>query len=223
MTTTTFGAGSLVGVPVRRVEDPTLLRGEGTYIDNLPIAGVLHLAFVRSPIAHAEIRSIDTNDARAMPGVVAVYTADDLDFPDHTGMMQLHPGDRAARARARQGALRGRPRRGGRRREQGPGRRRRRGGRLRLRRAARRRRHGERARARLPAPVRRHRVEHRRWPVASPTTSTPSSAPRSSCAVASRTSASPSSPWRERRSRSFPATTARVTSSPCTSGARCPT
>jgi carbon-monoxide dehydrogenase large subunit len=83
MTATTFGAGSLVGVPVRRVEDPTLLRGEGTYIDNLAVPGALHLAFVRSPMAHAEIRSIDTSDARAMPGVVAVYSADGLDFPDH--------------------------------------------------------------------------------------------------------------------------------------------
>ncbi len=91
MTATTFGAGSLVGVPVRRVEDPTLLRGEGTYIDNLVIDGALHLAFVRSPIAHAAIRSIDLADARAMPGVVAVYSADDLDFPNHSGMMQLHP------------------------------------------------------------------------------------------------------------------------------------
>jgi carbon-monoxide dehydrogenase large subunit len=91
MTATTFGAGSLVGVPVRRVEDPTLLRGQGTYIDNLPIEGALHLAFVRSPAAHAEIRSIDMTDARGMPGVVAVYSADDLDFPDHSGMMQLHP------------------------------------------------------------------------------------------------------------------------------------
>ncbi len=91
MTATTFGAGSLVGVPVRRVEDPTLLRGQGTYIDNLPIEGVLHLAFVRSPIAHATIRSIDLSEARAMPGVVAVYSADDLDFPNHTAMMQLHP------------------------------------------------------------------------------------------------------------------------------------
>src|SRR5690242_8489557 len=96
MTTTpaesaTFGAGSLVGVPVRRVEDPTLLRGEGTYIDNLDLPGVLHLSFVRSPIAHAEITGIDTSDAREMPGVVAVYAATDLDFPDHTGMMQLHP------------------------------------------------------------------------------------------------------------------------------------
>jgi aerobic carbon-monoxide dehydrogenase large subunit len=91
MTATAFGAGSLVGVPVRRVEDPTLLKGQGTYIDNLPIEGALHLAFVRSPVAHATIRSIDLTDARVMPGVVAVYAADDLDFPDYSGMMQLHP------------------------------------------------------------------------------------------------------------------------------------
>ena len=91
MTTTTFGAGSLVGVPVRRVEDPTLLRGEGTYIDNLDLPGALHLAFVRSPMAHAELTGVDASEARTMPGVVAVYSASDLDFPDHTGMMQLHP------------------------------------------------------------------------------------------------------------------------------------
>ena len=96
MTATTFGAGSLVGVPVRRVEDPTLLRGEGTYIDNLDLPGVLHLAFVRSPIAHAEIRSIDASDARAMPGVVAVYSADDLDFPDY-----IRDDAAASRGRAR--------------------------------------------------------------------------------------------------------------------------
>ena len=89
--TTTFGAGSLVGVPVRRVEDPTLLRGEGTYIDNLDLPGVLHLSFVRSPIAHAAIIGIDLDGARAMPGVVAVYSASDLDFPDHVGMVQLNP------------------------------------------------------------------------------------------------------------------------------------
>jgi carbon-monoxide dehydrogenase large subunit len=90
MSLTTFGAGSLVGVPVRRVEDPTLLRGEGTYIDNLDLPGAVHLAFVRSPMAHAEITGIDTSEARAMPGVVAVYTADDLEFPNHVGMLQLH-------------------------------------------------------------------------------------------------------------------------------------
>ncbi len=106
MTSTLFGAGSLVGVPVRRVEDPTLLRGEGTYIDNLDLPGVLHLAFVRSPVAHAEISGIDTTDAKAMPGVVGVYSASDLDFPDHVGMVQMQPRRRASRARARSGALR---------------------------------------------------------------------------------------------------------------------
>ena len=68
MTDHHFGAGSLVGVPVRRVEDPTLLRGEGTYIDNLDLPGALHLAFVRSPMAHAEITGIDASEARSDAG-----------------------------------------------------------------------------------------------------------------------------------------------------------
>src|SRR4029077_12899477 len=50
-----------------------------------------HVAFVRSTIAHATIEGIDTSDAVAMPGVVAVYTADDLDLPDHHGFMMLPP------------------------------------------------------------------------------------------------------------------------------------
>jgi carbon-monoxide dehydrogenase large subunit len=87
----TFGAGSLVGVPVRRVEDPALLRGKGTYIDNLDIPGALHLAFVRSPMAHAEISAVDASEARAMPGVVTVYSASDLDVPAYVGMVQVNP------------------------------------------------------------------------------------------------------------------------------------
>ncbi|HEX9467586.1 MAG TPA: xanthine dehydrogenase family protein molybdopterin-binding subunit, partial [Acidimicrobiia bacterium] len=86
-----FGAGTLVGSPVHRVEDPTLLRGEGTFIDNLPLDGVLHLTFVRSTMAHARIVDVDTSEARAMPGVVAVYTADDLDFPDYVGFFTMNP------------------------------------------------------------------------------------------------------------------------------------
>ena len=73
--------GSILGTAVTRVEDPDLLRGLGTYIDNLRIDGLLHLAFVRSPYAHARIRSIDTAAASAMPGVVAVFTAADLGMP----------------------------------------------------------------------------------------------------------------------------------------------
>ncbi|HZZ48679.1 MAG TPA: xanthine dehydrogenase family protein molybdopterin-binding subunit [Pseudonocardia sp.] len=78
--------GSLLGTEVRRVEDPELMRGEGTYVDNLDLGSqVLHLAFVRSPMAHARIASIDTAVAVAAPGVVAVYTGDDLGIPAMQG------------------------------------------------------------------------------------------------------------------------------------------
>src|SRR3954447_9415755 len=72
--------GSILGNAVRRVEDPDLLTGRGTFIDNLRIDGMLRVAFVRSPIAHGRIVSIDTSEAAAMPGVVAVYTAGDLNI-----------------------------------------------------------------------------------------------------------------------------------------------
>lgn len=87
----TLGAGVFSGKPIRRVEDPDLLRGAGTYVDNLKIDGVLTLYFVRSPIAHAVIKSIDTVAARAMPGVVGVYSAGDFDFPLAPALMALHP------------------------------------------------------------------------------------------------------------------------------------
>ena len=66
------------GAEVRRVEDPKLITGRGCYLDDLQIAGVLHAAFVRSPHAHARIRAIDAGAARALPGVVAVFTAADF-------------------------------------------------------------------------------------------------------------------------------------------------
>ncbi len=68
-------AGSILGNPVRRREDPGILRGATQYFDDLQVPGLLHAAFVRSTIAHAKIEGIDTSDAEAMPGVVAVYTA----------------------------------------------------------------------------------------------------------------------------------------------------
>jgi len=77
----TLGAGTFSGKPVRRVEDLNLLRGAGTYVDNLKIEGMLTLYFVRSPIAHATIRSIDVKAAREMPGVVAVYSANGPHLP----------------------------------------------------------------------------------------------------------------------------------------------
>jgi carbon-monoxide dehydrogenase large subunit len=82
-TVTPSSAGSFVGLPVQRVEDPALLTGQGTYIANLDVPGMLEVAFVRSPIAHARIESIDTSAARDMPGVVAVRSAADLEVPDY--------------------------------------------------------------------------------------------------------------------------------------------
>src|ERR1700681_255115 len=72
--------GSILGNSVRRVEDPELLAGKGRYVDDIDIDGLLHVAFVRSPYAHARILSIDTSDAESMPGVVAVFTHDDVDL-----------------------------------------------------------------------------------------------------------------------------------------------
>ena len=67
-----------VGTSVKRVEDPALVRGEGRFVDDLRMDGVLHAAFVRSPHAHARIRAIDCDEARTMPGVHAVFTFRDL-------------------------------------------------------------------------------------------------------------------------------------------------
>ncbi|MGA1286658.1 MAG: xanthine dehydrogenase family protein molybdopterin-binding subunit [Rubrivivax sp.] len=63
---------------VRRLEDPALVRGQGRYTDDLAPAGQAHLVFLRSPHAHARIRGIDASAARALPGVLAVHTGDDL-------------------------------------------------------------------------------------------------------------------------------------------------
>jgi aerobic carbon-monoxide dehydrogenase large subunit len=64
----------LVGQRVKRREDPRLIQGRATYVDDVKIAGMQHLAFKRSDIAHGRIRSIDTSAALAMEGVEAVYT-----------------------------------------------------------------------------------------------------------------------------------------------------
>ena len=67
-----------VGQPVSRKEDPVLLRGEGRYTDDLNLPGELHAVMVRSRVAHGRLRGVDASEARAMPGVQAVYVADDL-------------------------------------------------------------------------------------------------------------------------------------------------
>lgn len=84
-------AGSILGTSVRRVEDRDLVTGASTYVGNHSVDGVLHLAFVRSPLAHGRVTGIDTAAAAAAPGVVAVFTADDLDLPAHHGLMVLNP------------------------------------------------------------------------------------------------------------------------------------
>ena len=73
-------AGSILGNAVQRLEDPTLLTGEGKYVDDLVETGMLYVAFVRSAVAHGDLESVDTCDAESMPGVLAVYHSrgDDL-------------------------------------------------------------------------------------------------------------------------------------------------
>jgi aerobic carbon-monoxide dehydrogenase large subunit len=67
-----------VGAPVQRLEDPRLLRGKGTYVDDIDFPDLLHAAILRSPHAHASITSIDVSAAQALPGVHLVLTANDL-------------------------------------------------------------------------------------------------------------------------------------------------
>ena len=63
---------------MKRVEDPRLVTGKGSFADDVKLPGMLYASFVRSPHAHARIRSIDVSAASSLPGVVAVLTGDDL-------------------------------------------------------------------------------------------------------------------------------------------------
>ncbi len=65
-----------IGHRVRRVEDDRFIRGKGTYVDDVKLPGMLHMAILRSPYAHAVIKGIDTSRAQAHPGVVAVVTGE---------------------------------------------------------------------------------------------------------------------------------------------------
>lgn len=71
---------SALGGAVRRREDPALIRGVGTYVDDITPAGTTHVAFARSPFAHARINSIDTSAAESAEGVLAVYTHEDVAY-----------------------------------------------------------------------------------------------------------------------------------------------
>ncbi|HYL07423.1 MAG TPA: molybdopterin cofactor-binding domain-containing protein [Candidatus Udaeobacter sp.] len=73
-----MAVSQLVGAKIHRREDPRLITGHGRYTDDLPKQGVLHMAVVRSPHAHARIRSIGIAEAKKSPGVVAVFIAQDF-------------------------------------------------------------------------------------------------------------------------------------------------
>src|SRR5436190_23148429 len=71
---------SVLGNRVLRTEDARFLRGEGTYVENLPLEGAAAVTFVRSPFAHARITGVDASAATALPGI-QVFTAADVDAP----------------------------------------------------------------------------------------------------------------------------------------------
>lgn len=73
---------SILGNPVKRLEDPGILSGGARYVADLQLPGCLTAVFVRSTMAHARIETVDTEAAAKMPGVVGVYTAGDLGLPD---------------------------------------------------------------------------------------------------------------------------------------------
>ncbi len=97
-----------IGQPVPRQEDPVLLRGQGRYTDDMALAGQAWCVMVRSPYAHGVIRGIGVDAARAMPGVLGVFTAADmtaygpmrsvlpLKNRDGTPLINIERGPRAA-------------------------------------------------------------------------------------------------------------------------------
>ncbi len=68
----------VMGKALKRREDPRMITGRGNYVDDIKIVGVLHLVLVRSPCAHANITRVDLSKAKALEGVVAVYSGEDL-------------------------------------------------------------------------------------------------------------------------------------------------
>jgi carbon-monoxide dehydrogenase large subunit len=88
------GGNGHVGKAMKRREDPRMITGRGNYIDDMVLPGMLHMSVVRSPEAHAAITAIDTEEAKASPGVVAVFTGEDLaaDFAGPLPMAWDPPG-----------------------------------------------------------------------------------------------------------------------------------
>ena len=67
-----------LGQPIKRTEDPRFITGKGRYLDDIKLQSMTHMAILRSPYAHANIRSVDTTGAKSMPGVIAVFTGEDI-------------------------------------------------------------------------------------------------------------------------------------------------
>src|SRR6478736_6799604 len=87
-----LAAERYTGASIKRSEDPRILTGAGRYVDDIKLPGMLHAAFVRSPMAHARVLSVDVSAARALPGVVAVLTGAELEaltIPGPDALMAL--------------------------------------------------------------------------------------------------------------------------------------
>ena len=76
---TQIAAQRYTGTSVKRSEDPRILTGRGRYVGDVKLPGMLHTAFVRSPLAHGRVLAVDVSAAQALPGVVAVLTGADLE------------------------------------------------------------------------------------------------------------------------------------------------
>src|SRR4028118_407352 len=68
----------MFGKAIKRREDPRLITGKGNYVDDVKLPGMLHAAVLRSPYGHAKITSINTEAAKQLPGVVAVFTGEEI-------------------------------------------------------------------------------------------------------------------------------------------------
>src|SRR5215208_941033 len=86
------GTQKWVGQAMRRKEDPRMITGRGRYVDDMVVPGMLYMAVVRSPEAHARITSIDASAAKELPGIHGVFTAADLDLATPLPMAWVPPG-----------------------------------------------------------------------------------------------------------------------------------
>src|SRR5712692_1715223 len=84
-----MAVSSAIGGAVRRREDPRLITGAGLYTDDVRLDRCLHAVFVRSAMAHARLKSVDVSVAAALPGVVGIFGAGDLQFASATARPQL--------------------------------------------------------------------------------------------------------------------------------------